>query len=318
MPLSDRDRKILWARSGNLCAYPECTQPLVPEPTDASPVVVIGMEAHIIAKATSGPRGDAASPDHTESAANYILLCPTHHRVVDADAHAFPPELLRSIKQSHEARVRARMLALSDAAALGVERFALVCPGLVVAHAWQVYQTVLVVCSYGAPPLHSPSGYWTGSGLRFIQLGAPGEEYLLANSSEGDPDIEYWLAGGLLHIRKSTYDPVSGSFRPLVVYHFDLSRTPAGRSVEMLITPRHDVRPLAAVDTAIRAVPLRDGSMRELLFFELRDAGLREPLEAIALLTAYRAEPWYDGATAELGETLRRELIIVAGLAAAV
>ena len=47
MPISDKNRKILWARSGNRCAI--CRLPLVVEQTAKDSESVIAAECHIIA-----------------------------------------------------------------------------------------------------------------------------------------------------------------------------------------------------------------------------------------------------------------------------
>ncbi len=101
----DVDIKKLWGLAAGRCSYPgchvQCIQLLVSEHR-----VVVGEMAHLIAKSPKGPRGPKDSPaDHRYG--NLILLCPTHHTLVDkAPNGQFPPDLLRRWKSEHEARVR--------------------------------------------------------------------------------------------------------------------------------------------------------------------------------------------------------------------
>ena len=57
MPLAIRDRKILWAWSGNRCAFPGCAQELVERGYGQAANIVIGEEAHISARRPSAREG---------------------------------------------------------------------------------------------------------------------------------------------------------------------------------------------------------------------------------------------------------------------
>ena len=94
MPLAIRDRKILWARSGNRCAFPGCAQELVERGYGQAANIVIGEEAHISARRPSGPRGIGTGGDDTYD--NLLLLCRTHHRIIDEQPDVFTtdPKLL--------------------------------------------------------------------------------------------------------------------------------------------------------------------------------------------------------------------------------
>jgi len=102
--ISGRDRKILWARSGNRCAI--CKRLLVAERTMEDRESVAGEEGHIVARSPGGPR--AGSLDRTELDAydNRILLCREHHKIVDDQRQTYPEERLRRIRAAHEAWVR--------------------------------------------------------------------------------------------------------------------------------------------------------------------------------------------------------------------
>jgi len=93
--------KALWALSGNTCAYPGCSELLVQGATTGDRLLIIGEMAHIIGASERGPRGkENASELHDFE--NLILLCPTHHTLVDKNAQEHTPEELRRWKKNHE------------------------------------------------------------------------------------------------------------------------------------------------------------------------------------------------------------------------
>jgi len=101
------DRKLLWGKSRNRCAFYDCDQVLINTfQGGASQPVVIGEEAHMVAENDDGPRADPNMPQNErDSYANLILLCPTHHTVIDKDEAAWSAERLRDMKDRHEAAV---------------------------------------------------------------------------------------------------------------------------------------------------------------------------------------------------------------------
>jgi hypothetical protein len=96
--ISDRTRKILWARAGGRCSI--CRTILVSRETETDAPSVFGEEAHIISAAQNGPRaGDLA--DH-DAYGNLILLCSKDHKMVDDQAVHYTVALLSTIKRNHE------------------------------------------------------------------------------------------------------------------------------------------------------------------------------------------------------------------------
>ena len=91
--------------SGNRCAFPDCDVDLV-QASNAGGFVV-GEEAHIVAHSIDGPRGNSPlDSEQRDELSNLILLCPTHHSAVDSAPEQYPIEVLRRIKDDHEARIR--------------------------------------------------------------------------------------------------------------------------------------------------------------------------------------------------------------------
>lgn len=92
--------KSLYGRSGNRCAFQNCDLPLVEESD-----VVTGEICHIHARSVGGPR---YAPDQTDkerdAAANLILLCARHHKIVDGDPAKFTAASLYAMKSEHELR----------------------------------------------------------------------------------------------------------------------------------------------------------------------------------------------------------------------
>ncbi len=71
----------LYLRSGNRCAYPGCDQALM-----TADEVLVGRIAHIEAALPGGPRFRASmTNEERRSFENLLLMCGTHHDVIDAD-----------------------------------------------------------------------------------------------------------------------------------------------------------------------------------------------------------------------------------------
>jgi len=94
------DIKLLFARSGNRCAFPKCTSPIAQGDT------LIGEVCHIKAQKPGWPRYDATqTPEQRHAYGNLILLCPTHHTVIDDDDETYTVERLQKMKADHEAHI---------------------------------------------------------------------------------------------------------------------------------------------------------------------------------------------------------------------
>jgi hypothetical protein len=91
--------KRLFAHSGNQCAFPKCTTPVVEGST------VLGCICHIAAASSNGPRYDHSQSDETRNSfENLIILCPNHHAVIDDDVESYTIERLLRMKKEHEAK----------------------------------------------------------------------------------------------------------------------------------------------------------------------------------------------------------------------
>lgn len=100
---SAKTLKILFALSGNQCAEPSCSEPIIAVATHASSPSVIGQIAHIFAVSKDGPRGKTGLTEKERNqAANLLLLCPTHHVKVDTQFETYPAPMLIEWKTRHE------------------------------------------------------------------------------------------------------------------------------------------------------------------------------------------------------------------------
>ncbi len=101
MSISDKTRKVLWGKSGNRCAI--CRRELVVEATPADDESVVGEECHIVSGKGQGPRHDLAfRTDCLDEPDNLVLLCRTHHKMVDDQHETYTAEVLHKIKANHE------------------------------------------------------------------------------------------------------------------------------------------------------------------------------------------------------------------------
>lgn len=110
-----RDIKILWGQSGGRCAFPGCRTVLIEDATSHDSKTVLGKIAHIVADSDRGPRADPLmSSDLRRREPNLILLCGTHHDVVDGQPNSHTVTELQAWKADHVGWVRSR---LTDAVA---------------------------------------------------------------------------------------------------------------------------------------------------------------------------------------------------------
>jgi hypothetical protein len=106
--ISAKTRKVLWTRARDQCSFPGCLQRLTVGQINASTgeelMAVVGEEAHIRSPQPGGPRYDPGYPkDKVHSYENLVLLCPTHHSMIDANAGSgYDVETLVQMRLDHE------------------------------------------------------------------------------------------------------------------------------------------------------------------------------------------------------------------------
>jgi hypothetical protein len=105
--ISLKTHKMLWGRSGNMCAFPDCKQILVADETSTDDPSVVGEEAHIIARKEKGPRGiNNLDLDKRDYYNNLILMCSVHHKTIDDQVEFYTINKLKDYKETHEKWVK--------------------------------------------------------------------------------------------------------------------------------------------------------------------------------------------------------------------
>lgn len=104
--IQEKVRELLFGKAGGRCEYRGCNDLLTVDYLTKAEGKFSAF-AHIIADSPDGPRGHPVLSEELQSdIGNIMLLCLKHHKMIDVDAadgHAV--ELLREMKQEHEARI---------------------------------------------------------------------------------------------------------------------------------------------------------------------------------------------------------------------
>lgn len=107
--------KRLFALSGNCCAFPDCSLPIVEDSG-----TVTGIICHIRAKRRGGPRFDPKQTDEQRHAfENLILMCARHSKVIDSEPRLYTVARLETFKA---AKLRAMENELSIADGKKIDR----------------------------------------------------------------------------------------------------------------------------------------------------------------------------------------------------
>lgn len=101
MEILEKDIKLLWGRAASRCSI--CRIELTQDKQSTNSSFLVGEQGHIVAEKPNGPRGNSIlSIDERNSYDNLILLCPTHHKIIDKNVEDFPIEKLHILKSRHE------------------------------------------------------------------------------------------------------------------------------------------------------------------------------------------------------------------------
>jgi len=104
--ISQKIRNLLWAVSAGRCEYQGCNKTLYIDILTKRNYNQSYI-AHIVADSQNGPRGDRELSEILKNdISNLMLLCDSHHRLIDkVDVVGHPVKLLRQMKSKHERRV---------------------------------------------------------------------------------------------------------------------------------------------------------------------------------------------------------------------
>lgn len=108
MAITQKSTKLLWAAAAGRCSFLDCWERLCLHDAGGAAPFTIGEMAHIC-----GDRPGSNRHDPTQSAAerddyfNLILMCPTHHRLIDRRENEllYTVEMLHEMKAAHEVTV---------------------------------------------------------------------------------------------------------------------------------------------------------------------------------------------------------------------
>jgi len=95
---TDQTIKKLCLSSGNICAFPGCSQKICDSEYD----VIVGTISHIEGIEKKGPRhNESLSEKQVNDYGNLILFCCIHHTIVDRRPQIFTVQKLKQIKKQH-------------------------------------------------------------------------------------------------------------------------------------------------------------------------------------------------------------------------
>jgi hypothetical protein len=103
--VSTKTRQIIWGKGAGRCYF--CNTSLIGDLISGNEDANFGFVAHIVGEKPNGPRGDAVrSPLLVDDYRNLMLMCYTHHKLIDVDKVAdYPEPVLLEMKRRHEERV---------------------------------------------------------------------------------------------------------------------------------------------------------------------------------------------------------------------
>lgn len=105
--ISEKNKFLLWGKAGGRCQYRGCNKCMYEDNLTKAEFNQAYI-AHIVADSQNGPRGDLTrSKLLADDLKNLMLLCDTHHRLVDKhDIDGHPESLLIEMKSEHEDRIK--------------------------------------------------------------------------------------------------------------------------------------------------------------------------------------------------------------------
>ncbi|WP_374595676.1 HNH endonuclease [Sphingosinicella sp.] len=113
MAISQKSIKLLWANAAGLCSYPECRERLALSEAGEFASHTIGEMAHICGDKVGSNRHDPKqSMEQRDDYHNLILVCPTHHAMIDRKENEarFTVEMLQKFKEDHEAFIQQSLI----------------------------------------------------------------------------------------------------------------------------------------------------------------------------------------------------------------
>lgn len=105
MSITPKAIKLLWSNAAGRCSFTDCEERLTVEQASGSAPYTLGEMAHINGKNPGSNRHDPnQSNEERDQYENLILLCPTHHTLIDKPENevTYTVEILLQMKTDHE------------------------------------------------------------------------------------------------------------------------------------------------------------------------------------------------------------------------
>lgn len=112
MAISDKSIKLLWSNSAGRCSFSQCNERLTVAEAAGYAPYTLGEMAHIKGDKPGSNRYDEnQSAKERDSYENLILLCPTHHTLIDKaeNEERYTVEMLHEMKEEHETTIANRL-----------------------------------------------------------------------------------------------------------------------------------------------------------------------------------------------------------------
>lgn len=112
MAITPKSIKLLWSNAAGRCSFDGCSERLTVEQASEFAPHTLGEMAHIKGNKPGSNRYDVKQSDEErDSYENLILLCPTHHTLVDKPENEsyYTVEKLHEMKTNHEASISNRL-----------------------------------------------------------------------------------------------------------------------------------------------------------------------------------------------------------------
>ena len=101
--ISDKNQIILKNRCGGFCEFEGCGQHLFQ--SEDGQCTNYSQMAHIIASSPNGPRGSESSHELANDPNNIIMLCPNHHKMIDAHPELYSVDRLLEMVDKHQQKL---------------------------------------------------------------------------------------------------------------------------------------------------------------------------------------------------------------------
>jgi hypothetical protein len=262
-----------------------------------------------VAKTLAGPRGKETSPGgDIDGIANILLLCPTHHRIVDEQPALYTVAALREMKELHERRIRERQSIDSQLREFVFETSNLVDDGLRLFGTWHFGEALLVVTLFGSEPVRVAQGTWKGAGL--VLRAVSGHRHLkIGTYSEADSDITFSVDGPIVTVVEHVFDWNNQEDTPFIQKCCDLRNFDTGIVATRLMDAPPD-SPIYTKNEILKLYEqwLMDGVDPEVAVINLREIGLTNPDAVFATLHLLREAGRLDGAVAECATMIAKEI----------